>query len=476
MSTKILVVDDEDDVRLLFKARFRREIRSGDYEFEFASNGEEALEKLAASKDVHLVLSDINMPKMDGLTLTSRISEFERPIRTVIISGYGDMANIRTAMNRGAFDFLTKPLDFQDLSATLVKTIGSLEQALEALEAAELARTLSERVQFVRDTFGRYVTDEVVEALLDSPDGLSLGGETRHVSVLMSDLRGFTPLSERLEAHSVVELLNCYLEAMFEVIAAHGGTVIEILGDGIFALFGAPFALENSARSATRCALDMQRRLAEVNQQLESRGLPQVEMGIGVNSGDAVVGNIGSLKRTKYGAVGSVVNLTARIESLTVGGQVLLSGVAAELAGSDLEVADTQTIRPKGVQGDVVIHDVSGLGDEPGLSLESVEAPPEALREPIDVRLWMIEGGRVSDAVHHGKILGASSREASIALEEGLAPRTNVRLRVRQGGEDLAGEIYGKVSTRQVADGPVLIHLTSVAPEVRRFLDSMRGN
>src|SRR5215470_7793266 len=135
MAAKILVTDDEADLELLIRQRFRKKILQNEYEFVFAGNGLEALEKLEAHQDIHVVLTDLNMPVMDGLTLLARVAELQRIIKVVIVSAYGDMANIRTAMNRGAFDFLTKPIDFQDFEITISKTLRHVEEAKQAATA-----------------------------------------------------------------------------------------------------------------------------------------------------------------------------------------------------------------------------------------------------------------------------------------------------------------------------------------------------
>ena len=132
-SAKILVVDDEEDLELLMRQRFRRQVRRGEYEFYFAHNGREALDVLGENPDIRLVLSDINMPVMDGLTLLSQLAEIEANISAVVVSAYGDMANIRTAMNRGAFDFVTKPIDFSDLQVTVEKTLRHIQVLEDAL-------------------------------------------------------------------------------------------------------------------------------------------------------------------------------------------------------------------------------------------------------------------------------------------------------------------------------------------------------
>jgi sigma-B regulation protein RsbU (phosphoserine phosphatase) len=153
MAFKILVVDDEPDVELLIRQRFRRKIREGGFHFEFALNGEEALAKLNDDESIDIVMSDINMPVMDGLTLLSRLREMDRLLRTVVVSAYGDMQNIRIAMNRGAYDFLTKPIDFEDFEITIQKTIQEIEglraghKAQRELDAIERELSVANRIQ-----------------------------------------------------------------------------------------------------------------------------------------------------------------------------------------------------------------------------------------------------------------------------------------------------------------------------------------
>jgi len=361
MATKILVVDDEEDLGVLFRQRFRKRIKAGELELSFATNGKAALDAVEADPDLHIVLTDINMPEMNGLTLLGRLRELDRPLEVVIITAYGDMKNIRTAMNRGAFDFLVKPLDFDDLDATIDKTAQRVTATLEGLEARRRAEALEARNQFVRETFGRYVADDVVSHLLDSPEGLSLGGEKRRVAMLAAELRGFTELAERLPPEDVVRLLNRYFEAMFDVAIAHGGTISDIGSAGFLVLFGAPIPLEQAARQAIACAVAMRARLDEVNDAAEADGLPRVEMGIGTHVGEVVIGNVGSSRRAKYGAVGSEVNLAGRIEAYATGGQILASDDVVTAAGTGIVVDATMEIRPKGIEKHVVVHDVASV-------------------------------------------------------------------------------------------------------------------
>jgi adenylate cyclase len=196
-----------------------------------------------------------------------------------------------------------------------------------------LSNEVEQRNQFIREAFGRYLTDEVVSSVLESPTALELKGEKRTVTMMMTDLRGFTSLAGRLPPERVVSLINRYLTAMVPIINQYQGTVDEIIGDAIFVLFGVPGWQENNAQRAVACAVAMQLAMDVVNEQNRQEDLPEVEMGIGVHTGPVVVGNVGSPERMKYGVVGSHVNLTSRIQSYTTGGQILVSDTARREVG-----------------------------------------------------------------------------------------------------------------------------------------------
>ena len=236
-------------------------------------------------------------------------------------------------------------------------------------QLVNLNQQLERRNQFIRETFGRYTSDDIVGVLLDMPEGLKLGGEKREVTLLMSDLRGFTALAERLEATEVVSLLNHYLSAMVELIHRTGGTIDEIIGDAIFVLFGAPLVMPDAAQRAVCCALEMQKAMRGVNEHNFKMGWPEIEMGIGIHTGEVVVGNIGSTKRSKYAVVGRTVNLTARIESFTVGGQVLVSPTLINAAGRGLILGDEVKVHAKGMREALNCRELLGHEDHPGLLL-----------------------------------------------------------------------------------------------------------
>jgi class 3 adenylate cyclase len=227
----------------------------------------------------------------------------------------------------------------------------------------DMARALRDR-DFVREALGRYVSPELAARCLRDRDALRLGGELRQVAILMSDLRGFSVLSERLGAEAMIDLINRYLARMTPVILAHGGTINEFIGDAILVLFGAPFERPDDSLRAARCALAMQAAMADLNAENVALGLPVLSMGIGVHTGVVVAGNIGSKEHVKYGVVGPAVNLTARIQGLAAGGEVLLSNAALGRVRGMVRVGPAMRARVKGMSDPVVVQPLLGmLGD-----------------------------------------------------------------------------------------------------------------
>ncbi|MBZ5709065.1 adenylate/guanylate cyclase domain-containing protein [Nannocystis pusilla] len=267
------------------------------------------------------------------------------------------------------------------------------EQLAVKIEQVEaLVVELELRNAFIRQVFGRHVTDEVVNTLLASPEGRQLGGERRTLTILISDLRGFSTLCEGLGPEQVVAILNIYLGAMADVIGEYRGSINEFIGDAILAVFGAPVPQEDHPERAVACAIAMQRAMGRVNAELAEHGLPALEMGIGVHTGEVVVGNIGSNRRAKYGVVGRHVNLTSRIESYTVGGQVLISGSAAEALGDRLRTRGSFEVRPKGVREPITIHDVTGVDGPFAIHMAEETSQWRALAEPQRLSFTALEG------------------------------------------------------------------------------------
>ena len=306
---KILAVDDEPDFELLIKQRFRQRIRKGDLAFRFARHGEEALEVLKEEPDIGLLLLDINMPVMDGLTLLNELRARRSPARAVIVSAYGDMQNIRTAMNRGAFDFVTKPVDLNDLEVTIDKTL----ETIAYVRKLDQERAEAERA---RTNLSRYFSPNIVDLLAESDEPL---GPVRRqqVAVLFVDIVGFTRMAEALPPEAVVAMLREFHERMAGQIFACGGTIEKYIGDEIFAVFGLPTPSPHDAVNALRCAGLMLKELSAWNEARAQKGEPALGIGIGVNYGPAVMGDVGSEHTLAFTVIGDTVNVASRLQGLT---------------------------------------------------------------------------------------------------------------------------------------------------------------
>jgi adenylate cyclase len=306
---KILAVDDEPDFELLIKQRFRQRIRKGDLAFRFARHGEEALSVLKEEPDIGVLLLDINMPVMDGLTLLSELRARRLPARAVIVSAYGDMQNIRTAMNRGAFDFVTKPVDLNDLEVTIDKTLETIAYVREL----DQQRAEAERA---RANLSRYFSPNIVDLLAESDEPL---GPVRRqqVAVLFVDIVGFTRMAEAMTPEAAVAMLREFHQRMAGQIFACGGTVEKYIGDEIFAVFGLPLPSPHDALNALRCASLMLKELKAWNEARAAQGELPVGLGIGVNYGSAVMGDVGSEHTLAFTVIGDTVNVASRLQNLT---------------------------------------------------------------------------------------------------------------------------------------------------------------
>ena len=366
---------------------------------------------------------------------------------------------------------LEQEVDFMgDFSTAFNIMTRQLKDSREQL--VDLNQQLEHRNRFIRETFGRYTSDDIVGVLLDVPEGLKLGGEKREVTLLMSDLRGFTALVERLEPTVVVSLLNHYLSAMVEIIQRHRGTVDEIIGDAIFVLFGAPLVMPDAAQLAVRGALEMQKAMLGVNEYNLKKGWPEIEMGIALHTGEVVVGNIGSTKRSKYGVVGQAVNLTARIESFTVGGQVLVSPTLINAAGRGLILGDEVKVHAKGMRKALKCRELLGHEDHPELMLEGEETSFATLAEPLPFSYARLAGKHLDEQMQSGTLICLSHRRAVVEVTDPLPPHTNIMLRLEvEPGEEESPEVYAKVMhPLDESERRYVIHFTSVPPGVRAQL------
>jgi adenylate cyclase len=356
MSPCILVVDDEPDLEALVLQKFRREIQNGTVKFLFAREGVEALSVLKANGDVDLVVTDINMPRMDGLSLLQKLQESEERVSTIIVSAYGDMVNIRTAMNRGAFDFLTKPIDFADLEATIAKTVRHVQDMREARERQVQAERAYDRLR-------RFLPPQVADLIVSSGTEKQLESHRREITALFCDLRGFTGFSESSDPEDVMTLLREYHTAIGKIIDKHGGTLERFAGDAVMVIFNDPVPLPNPALTGVQMALEMRTAVGGLLQKWRRLG-HELGFGIGISHGYATLGTIGFEGRFDYAAIGTVTNVASRLCDEAKSGQILISPRVM------LAIEDVVTVEPageltlKGISRPIVVHNVVGFDEK----------------------------------------------------------------------------------------------------------------
>ena len=287
----------------------------------------------------------------------------------------------------------------------------------------------------------------------------------------MCDLRGFTDLTNRLPPERVVRLLNHYLGAMAEVVASFGGTVDEFVGAAVLACFGAPIGREDDALRAVACALHMQQAMSAVNERNWREGLPEIVMGVAVHTGPVVVGNVGCATRAKYSAVGAAVNLTARLEACTVGGDVLISESTLESAGPFVDVGESTRLEVKGFDRPITAYSVMGV---PGPYSCRLHGQAPLTLHPIDpgleTRCAVIQDKQVRGEEFDARILRLSSRGAELLVSRGLRTLTDLRLRVA----GASGDIYAKV-LEVSEDHTCRVRFTAVAPAADAVLRAALG-
>jgi class 3 adenylate cyclase/AmiR/NasT family two-component response regulator len=341
---KILVADDEADLEFLIKQKFRKQIRDHQYEFVFAMNGKQALERIQEHPDIDIVLSDINMPEMDGLTLLSRLHETSPLIKAVIISAYGDMENIRSAMNRGAFDFLLKPVDFNDLELTMGKTLAHVKQIRETLNAIKENNIL------------KMYVDESVLDYMNTPDFENSVTRNEHIdaTVVFVDIVGFTSIAETKPVNEVVEMLNKYFDIIVKEIIGQNGHVDKFMGDAVMSVFRG----ENHLDRAVEACLGIRKQIDALGKESELNFMPKVS--IGLNTGELISGNIGSasLKRFDYTVIGDVVNTAQRLQSAAKPNQIIVNHHTYELIKDRFKCEDLGQVTLKNKSVPAQIYNV----------------------------------------------------------------------------------------------------------------------
>ena len=345
--------------------------------------------------------------------------------------------------------------------------VGHLEDKVR-----ERTEQLEVRTRFIEQTFGRYMSSEIADSLLKSAEALDFGGQKRTVTIMMSDLRGFAAFSDTLPPETIVKLLNNYLSEMTGVIQKYNGTIDEFIGDAILTIFGAPFQRADDAERAVACALEMQLAMPRVNAWNAEHGLPELEMGIGINTGEVVAGNIGSRRRAKYGVVGSNVNLAGRIEGYTVGGQILIASATRDAIKPPLTILGEQTVEPKGVAHPITIYEIGGLGGTHNLALPTGEVQWTVVEPPLPVSFRKVTGKDVAGEEQDGLIVRLSPHEAEIQATVPPPALTDLKLLLKPtSARGAVPGIYGKVLRQPPVSGPFVLRFTAVPREARQYLD-----
>lgn len=302
--------------------------------------------------------------------------------------------------------------------------------------------TVRVRNTFIKRVLSNYLSDEVADEVLNKEDGLKVGGKREVITVLMSDLRGFSAMCTKIAPDDLMVLLNNYLGKMGEIIREHSGTVIEYVGDGILAIFGAPISSNTHAVDAVRAALKMQEAMEEINSFNEENGLPKLQMGIGINTGEAVVGNMGSEHIMKYNVMGSSVNVCGRIESYTVGGQIFISSTTIQNIPNKLDIEETIDIHPKGVDEALTIYSITGIDEPYNIHIKSSKTELKYYEIPVDAHMSILDGKDILDAKIPISILGKSCDEYIIRTSNPLEVFTNVLIYME------TESVYCKVTKR----------------------------
>ena len=464
---RVLLIDDQAIIGESVKRMLSTE---HDIEFHFCQDPTQSI-KMANEISPTVILQDLVMPELDGLTMVRyiRANEKTKLVPLIVLSSKEEAQIKAKAFALGANDYMVKLPDAVEIIARIRYHSRGY---INLMERNEAMGQLEKANQFIKKTFGQYLSDDIVESILETPEGTVLGGEKRVVTIMMTDLRGFTAIGERLPAEDVVSIINIYLETMTELILKYNGTIDEFIGDAIFVIFGAPIARPDDAKRAVACAMEMQIAMERVNNLCQEKGLPQVHQGIGINTGDLIVGNIGSTKRMKYGCVGRNVNLTARIESYTVGGQTFISESTKDVCSDILRIDDYMEVMPKGVKNPLTIYEIGGIGGDFNIYLPEKEAHElKELSEPISIQFTVLAGKHASLDLIDGKITKLFENLGEISCDVMLEKLTNLKISLLDvKNNTVINDLYGKI-TNKVREKPptMIVNFTSLTPEATSF-------
>ena len=357
------------------------------------------------------------------------------------------------------------------------------KQTMELQHAKEIFRLnqqLESRNKVLQKIFGRYFSEEVVSLILDMGEGVSLGGEKRNVTIMMTDLRNFTSLSEKMDSNRLTSLLNFFFDKMVDIISKYRGTVIEFMGDGMLVVFGAPLAVDNPIDNAIASSIIMQNSMESLNKYFAENGYPKLEMGIGLHYGEVFIGNIGSEKMMRYNVIGSTVNTCSRIESCSVGGQILVSREIVNNAASPLVIKNEVEIMAKGMGEPIKICEVTGIKGTYNCILESGNENSEEfvpVEKEIELHLYPINGKLIDSDFVTAKLIGISKKRMSVRIDEKYSNNidvyTNVKISSDSSEREISGGFYSKVIGH---NGDMwILHFTDSGNAVEDFIKRATG-
>ena len=287
---------------------------------------------------------------------------------------------------------------------------------------------LEMRNKVLEQTFGSFLPNEMIQSIIEAPDEFGTKGDTKQIAVIQSDIRGFTELIIEMDAKDVIDMINHYLEAMTVVIGRFGGTIMEFVGDGIIAIFDQSKLGEKYADKAIMAAVEMQHCMQDINAWNENHKYPSFEMGIGINTGLAYVGYIGSKAKMKYDALGSTINMVSRIESYSTGGQILLSQSTKDASKMKLEIDDEIKVLPKGAYEEVSLYHLGAIGAPYNIECRFRGAYPKTLDKPIYITFFTVENKHCGDEMFTGQFIGLSKSFATLQTDCPLRLYDNLRI------------------------------------------------
>ncbi|MCP5045986.1 MAG: response regulator [bacterium] len=478
MEQMVLIVDDiPDNVELLM------EMLTPDYLIKTAVNGYEALEIARSDNPPDLIILDVMMPGLGGYEVCKQLKSDKKTkhIPVIFITAMNEEQDETRGFDSGAVDYIKKPFSMPIIQSR-IRTHLKIKNQRKRIEEhswqlKETLKALDIRNRFFRQLFGRYLSDDIVDTILETPEGICMGGEKREVTLMMSDLRNFTAMGEKLPAEEVMGIVNTYLEVMTDIIFKYHGTIDEFIGDAILAIFGAPVPQEDHARQAVACSLEMQLAMTEVNRRCRENGYPEVQQGIAINTGPVVIGNIGSARRSKYGVVGRHVNLTGRIESYTSGGQIFISERTKDHCGEILRIDDQVEIRPKGISTPINIYEPGGIGGDFNIFRpEKKKIYLQQLDMPMDIRFKILMEDRILDTVYSGKLVALDEMSAEFQTQREFRKSTNLEVSLLdEKGNNIASDLVVRVigSSRETG---YICHVTfvSVPSKVRNVFSQLK--